>query len=142
MSNLPDNITQADIDHATAEPTGSHYDELIALFGKMERILSATVDAYIKNRMLISRSEFDGIVEGITESFVDHTDEHIRELDDQGYDFYNTPDDFDKTKDAEYERLVDAFRVKKIDYSGILFDSQRPCPTNPATLAAIGGDNE
>ena len=140
--NLPDGVTDADIDRAMGGDTTEEQDRWLAEVEKaqetVKKVVRAGVDVFIEQRHMVSEKELAGILESVAESLYDSIDDAVSSLVAEGFEKPSPyPEDHEAFIAAEHERLVDSFRVKRPDGAAILKDILRPVPTNPATTEAL-----
>lgn len=137
--NLPDGVTDADIDRAMGGDVTDEQDKWLAEVEKaqeaVKEIVSATIDVLIKRRLMIPQDELEKILEAVAESLYDDIDHAVSSLEEEGFEKLSPyPEGHKAFIAAEHERLVDTFRPKRLDGAAILRDALRPVPTNPATV--------
>jgi hypothetical protein len=102
--------------------------------------LNAMVKSCIANKLLLSQHEIEVAMEGVAEALANEADRALELLPNETY----TPEDAKKLVAKAHVAMVDALRVKRLDYEACFAELFRPLPTrgsapqNPATLAAKG----
>lgn len=144
--NLPDGVSDADIDRAMGDdPTNEEQewlDEVADAQNTCTAFVTQTVDLLIKKRKKVSEDTLAGLLEVLAEELAHEIDSAVSNLSEAGYhDLSAYPDDHKQLIAQEHERLIDSFRPKRPDVMGLILDSLRPVPT---TLLATGrlGDEQ
>ncbi|QEH36539.1 hypothetical protein OJF2_51230 [Aquisphaera giovannonii] len=135
MSNYPDNFNGTPLDLTPAQERATErLDQIHAVY---RDVLSAFVGSCIKNRVMVSRIDIEVAMEGVGEALVNEADNALTVLPAASY----TPPDAKKLIERAHDAIVDALRLKPIDYMSVFKDIFRPVPTNPATRG-FGGDGQ
>lgn len=93
----------------------------------------AVVDTLIKGRRRIPRNGLEAVLESVAEELQGEIAYSAECLEASGLEGRFTAYPDEAFIDAEYERLVDAFRPQVLDCAKLLRDMLRPVATNPAT---------
>ena len=105
-----------------------------------EETVNALVDSCIKHRFLIGKGDLELFIDNTVDVFDGIAIDDIRTLKNKGWSAEALPDNRKQIADKAYDRLLEAFRPKPVNLAP-LFDSLRPCPTNPQTYADIAAQN-
>lgn len=123
-----------DPDDYEGTPTAEQQEHIEAVRNCHEaarEMLAASVDVLIRRRLMVTKDELAHLNEVAVEALANEAAAATEALDSSGW---NAPElDVKKLVEREHERLLDAFRVKPVNASGLLRDALRPVATNPST---------
>lgn len=132
MSNYPDDFKGTPHDLTPAQERAT--ERLNQIHAVYREVLSAFVGSCVKNRVMVNRHDIEVAMEGVGEALANEADNALTVLPAASY----TPPDAKKLIERAHDAIVDALRVKPIDWTGVFNELFRPVPTNPATRGFSG----
>jgi hypothetical protein len=101
-------------------------------------VMNALVRSCVTNHILLTKHEIEVVMEGVGEALANEADRPLEHLPNESY----KPDDAERLLEKAHTSMVDALKIKDLDWPAVFEHMFRPqatrgmAPQNPATLAA------
>lgn len=133
--NLPDNVTDADIDKHFGEPDCS---EMLANLQQLgDDFLAHCTAFFIKKKLEMGVNFYGSLLDDFCDELQDVKADELTIIRDELPDATLWPDEPEKLCDREHTKLMAALNPVIKNSLDIVLDASRPVPTNPMTIAFL-----